>query len=487
MITQYVDLPPTYTDEKGLPFAKDDLETAEVVSIFGPHVSTTAANRLLWILHGRRVAGTLDDPSLRVNTMMFTAEQRKLALNYLRSRVPVDEVANAGLRAEDELAALDNGNAEEADQTEQSSSGSGYTTKLKLYHSSDTQPAAKRDSVYGTSALDAIRAYNQAKWDAKRQQQEEEQKKREEEARSGVAGPVQLWMGLQVPAASPKMQEYVRRASGLTAPPEMSKWQRLLPSAAFALGLCGLCLAFAEFYRPPQRADRLWPDIPPAAATVGAIMLANVAGWVMWKIPPLWPLLNRYFLVVPATPRVTALLGTFFSHQSLTHLLHNMAVLWFLGVRLHDDIGRGPFLATYCASGAVGFLGTMTWAVLGNKLHLASIGASGAIYGVGAAYLWLHRFDHFKILGLPPPPSEGIQGLSFLALAAAVEIGGYFTARRFEIDITAHLVGMGVGVVSAYLVERRRLARLRQLEARAEHARQNSRTSNTSDGDVAEC
>ncbi|KAK4101650.1 rhomboid-domain-containing protein [Parathielavia hyrcaniae] len=452
VITHYVDLPPDYADEKGLPFAKHDLKPAEVVAVFGPRLSTTAANKLLRILHGRRVAGTLEDPSLRINTIAFTKEDQRIALEYLRRTVPVDEIANAGLRAEDELAALEGDGPVKSQPTEILPE---YRNKVKLYKDADALP--KKDSVYGPSALDAIRARNQAKWEAELRRREEEKKKREEEERHGQAGPLQVAGKPQTRQLSAKMQEYiVRGQSDLKEPPEMKKWQRLLPSAAFVVVVGGLCLACAEFYTPPKRADRLWPDVPPAAATVGTLILANLLGWGLWKIPPMWRFLNQYFILVAATPRVPTMVSAAFSHQKFFHLVQNMAILWLFGVRLHDDVGRGTFLATYLASGAVGALGTLTWAVMRNRMEVASLGASGAVYGISAAYLWLHRFDGIRVFGLPPPPSEGFQGLTFLGLAVGLNVGAMFTASRLTVDITSHLVGMGVGILAGRLVEERK-------------------------------
>ncbi|KAL1840654.1 hypothetical protein VTJ49DRAFT_262 [Mycothermus thermophilus] len=466
IITHYVDLPPDYRDEEGLPFARRDLEMIEVMEIFGPRISTADANRLLRILHGRRVAGTLDDPTLKVNTKAFSAEHQEIALEYLRKKVPVDEIVNAGLRAEDELHALEWGAVEEADAAEEETPAEEEPKKgrrLKLYKEDEsTEPTApqQKTSVYGRSALDEIRAANEAKWEALKKQLEEERKKKEEEEKHGKAGPLTVAGERQTRQLSPKMQEYVARAkSDLKEPPKMTRLQRLGPSALLVLGLTGLGLAYAEFYRPAKRESRLFPEIPPAAATVGTLILANLACWFLWKVPPMWAMLNRYFLIVPATPRPLSMLSAVFSHQSFMHLLQNMAVLWFLGVRLHDDVGRGTFLATYFSTGALASLGTLTWAVLGSRYDITSLGASGAIYGVGAAYLWLHRFEFFKVFGLPPPPSEGVQGLTLLALVAGLNIGAMFLATRHTIDITSHLVGIGAGVVSAYLVEKRREAR----------------------------
>jgi rhomboid-like protein len=426
-----------------------------VVALLGPHISTAGANKLLRILHGRRVAGTLDDPTLRINTIAFTKEHQKLALEWLRTNVPVDEIANAGLRAEDELSALENGGAQKQPQT---GIPAEYQNKVRIYKEQDTSP--KTNSVYGQSALDEIRARNKAKWEAELKRREEEKKKREEEERHGKAGPLQVAGKPQTRQLSAKMQEYmVRGQSDLKEPPKMKKWQRLLPATAFALVVSGLCLACAEFYTPPKRADRLFPDIPPAAATIGTLILANLLGWGLWKIPPMWRFLNQYFILVPATPRVATMLSAAFSHQSVVHLAQNMAFLWFFGVRFHDDVGRGTFLATYFASGVLGALGTLTFAVMRNRLEIASLGASGAVYGISAAYLWLHRFDSFRVFGLPPPPSEGFQGLTILALGAGLNIGALFTASRFTVDITSHLVGMGVGILAGHLVERKKAAK----------------------------
>ncbi|KAH6650028.1 hypothetical protein F5144DRAFT_555080 [Chaetomium tenue] len=454
VITHYVDLPPGYEDQDGLPFAKNDLTASEIFAIFGSLMSTTGGNELLRILHGRRVAGTLDDPMLRVNTRVYSKEQQTIALAYLREHVPVDEIANAGLRAEDELAALENGGtAVRAEETD--SDPSEKATKFRLY---GEREELRKKSVYGRSALDAIRERNKAKWEAEMKRREEEKKKQEEEQHK--VGPVQVLTDHQPRQLSAKMQEYmIKGQSDLKEPPQMKLWQRLLPSAAVVLALTGLCVAYAEFYQPAKRAARWFPDIPPAAVTVGALIALNVVGWGLWKIPPLWGLLNQYFIVVIATPRALTMLSAMFSHQSLLHLAQNMFVLWFLGVRFHDDVGRGSFLATYFASGAVAAFGTLSWAAITNRLTITSLGASGAIYGVGAAYLWLHRFEGFRILGLPPPPRDGVEGLTLLAFATALNIGAAFTARRNTMDITGHLVGLCSGVLAGHLIEKKRAAR----------------------------
>jgi hypothetical protein len=114
--------------------------------------------------------------------------------------------------------------------------------------------------------------------------------------------------------------------------------QRLLAPLLFSLLTLGLCYVLAQNYVPPERRDRLWPDVSPAVATVGTIIAANVAVTLMWRhIPPSWKLLNRFFVIVPFYPHSVSMIGSMFSHQTFKHLFTNMLVLALMGTR-----GRSP-------------------------------------------------------------------------------------------------------------------------------------------------
>lgn len=106
----------------------------------------------------------------------------------------------------------------------------------------------------------------------------------------------------------------------------------------------GLSVLFARNYTPPPRAARLWPDMPPAAATVIGLIAVNTLILVLWRIPPAWRFLNRYFLSTPGYPTAISVLGNVFSHQQLKHMLPNMLVLWFIGTKCKL---LGPPSSTY--------------------------------------------------------------------------------------------------------------------------------------------
>ncbi|KAK4201828.1 hypothetical protein QBC40DRAFT_222742 [Triangularia verruculosa] len=470
----YIDLPPNYTDEDGLDFSTKDLTVEEIVAIFGTDIDVYNANKLLKIIHGRRIAGTLEDPALARRSYGYTVEHRKAALAYLRKYYPVDEIANAGLRAEDELAALDALEEETMSENAEESTANEITEepvekKNRLYK----DVTQEKKSVYGESVMDHLRAHREKKnREAEKKRQEEEDAKRAEEEKNGVAGPLTpLTHPEKFARLSPTVQKWISSAtSDLKEPPKLTAWQRLWPSAAFVLVLLGGLGVYVYTYKPKKRSERWFPEIPPAAATVGAIMLLNALVYLAWKSPMLWAPFNKYMLIAPAVPKPVALLGAMFSHQAFGHLFVNMSVLGVVGTLLHDDIGRAKFLSLYLGSGLIAALASMAVAVAGQRWHITTLGASGAVYGAIGAYFWMHRLDGHQIFGFPP---EGIKGIVFLAFVTATNISFLLSrAARRRIDVTSHFAGLGVGVGAGqwFLEEKKRKgvekARMRPMAVR---------------------
>ena len=244
----------------------------------------------------------------------------------------------------------------------------------------------------------------------------------------------------------------------MTEPPSMSKWERLLPSTCIVLVGTGLLVAFAAFYEEPWESHRMLPSVSPATATVGAIVLANVAVRFLWYVGPLWPALNYICLMVVGQPRATSMFGAVFSHQKYAHLFFNMISLCIIGGRLHEDIGRASFMATYLGAGGCGFLATLAWYVMRNNLVVASLGASGAVFGLAGAYFWMHSEDLFKILNLPPDPLPGIPGQWWLALIAAFIVRGAFKDMHLPdpvIDHVSHFGGFVAGIAAGEVLKRK--------------------------------
>jgi rhomboid-like protein len=456
IIKKYAELPDDYRDEVGLAFRRADLSQGEVASIFGPKMDVRQANRLLRILHGRRVAGTLDDPNLqRGRYQSFHRKSREAALKYLRKTVPVDEVINAGLRAEDELQEIERENddvtGDMARLAEEMTVVKG--SRFSVYKNEEGGTVLAGKDIYGDSVLDRIRAANRAKAEEREQREEEERRLREEEEAKSNPGKIEVY-GMKAPKAlSPRLQGYTERAqSNLKEPPRMSTLARIGPTAVFVVTSVILLALYGENYRSPDWIDQSVPDFRPSIVTVGTLAIGNVLIFLLWKFPPAWRLLNRYMIFVPAVPKPISTLGAMFSQQSFAHLLSNVSFLCFFGVKLHEEIGRADFLATYFSSGLVGSLGTMIYLIFRKRLDLVSLGSSGAVYGIMAAYFWLHRSEGFKIFGLPPDPSNGVQGLGFLGLLLGAVIAGFFSKTE-KLDNMGHLVGLVMGCVAASWVK----------------------------------
>ncbi|CAM1506981.1 Fc.00g066220.m01.CDS01 [Cosmosporella sp. VM-42] len=448
-IRKYEDLPKDYRDQVGLSFRSLDLTDSEVSQVFGKGINSKRANHLLRIFHGRRVAGTLDDPAFTIHTAQYTKDQKAKAMEYLRKSVPVNEVMNAGLRAEDELAQLEAELAEK--ETSVTQGKEEVAPHPKLY---------KPDPIYGESRFDQIRARNVAKRKALEAAEEEERKAAE--ARGEVAsGPLAKLNTEKREIANPRIAEYAEAAqSDLEAPPEMKAWERILPSATVVALVIGFLAAVAMVYEEPSPRFRLLRDISTAHATVGAIIAVNALVFLGWRVPPLWKFFNKYMIMVVATVKPVTMFTAPFSHQKIGHLLMNMVPLWFVGTAVHEEIGRANFLTLYLACGALGFVGSLATYTMRGLMTITSLGASGATLGLCSAYFWEHRNDRFKFFGLP---QDGAHGIIFLALLLVPQLAGFGKTVINRVDIASHLVGMLAGILGVEYINRARQHKEKQV------------------------
>ena len=293
--------------------ALQEFSQDEITKIFGPTVSRELGNSLLHNLHLQRVIGTLDQelPGPRVDDHLIAN-----GLAWLRTNYPVDEDAATIKRIEEEESRADEGLVARAE-------------KIGLYQ---PQQDAEKTGIYGKSGLDFIRKHH-----------EKQPVKSQAEEICNAAGDtavLQTPTGRAVLARRSESAEWIKQykekalISKASEPAKMSPLRRLFPSALFCVFVVGASILFAQNYVPPPRRARLWPDTPPAAATVMTIIAMNVAVLMMWRLaPPMWGFLNRYFLMIAGWPRPVSLLGNCFSHQHVPHLAGNMVTFWFIGTQ----------------------------------------------------------------------------------------------------------------------------------------------------------
>ena len=424
---------------------------ALIKQIFGLDIDQERGNFILQELQRQRVAGILDEgiPNIDESTL-------DQGLEWLRTNYPLDEDAAIISRLEREESqqsqafidrAVELGIYGPKEEKEQSSSQVQTSPQNPEVYIPQQDP--DRNRVLGYSYIEQMRKENIAAREAEEAAKKADQEAAEAEAiRTGVPIPTAETLALvrqeRIAEKKTMWKEYVQTVFGEKDQgwPNMTVGQRLWPSAVFTAVVVGISALFATFYTPPPKKARIWPDVPPAAATVMVLVGMNALVYMAWHVAPLQRMLFRYFINVPGYPSAFAIIGNIFSHQTLKHLSGNMLVLWIFGSKLHDDIGRGPFLATYMACGALSSFGSLTVHVLTSAFQSGALGASGALTGIMAAwcvvnYKYANPLNHFCLLVVSSsqvlqhnylhilPPRRVVQA-HFIAC-----IFGCFTCRRF--------------------------------------------------------
>ncbi|KAI9039504.1 rhomboid protease PCP1 [Aspergillus affinis] len=446
---------------------------AEINAIFGhgARLSLHMGNRVLAVLHGRRLNGTPELDLPKDITSAVRGPSRDKALEWLREHYPLDEDAAILARFEREA-------REEEQKLIRRAENLGL---YKPQSGSFGAELGESNDPSGRSILQETRQRNEARILAEEEERRQKWLEGEEQEREKMQQMVKRNTDLQLyedstalearPRADPSqrpflawIQKHHLRATDWDMDiSHVTTSSRLLPALAFTVVSLGLCYLFALNYEPPAKADRIWPTIPPAAATVITIIGANVGIYALWTLcPPAWRMLNRYFITVAAYPRTASLVGNTFSHQSIKHLAANMLGIWIVGTRLHDDIGRGNFLAVYFASGIFGSFLSLTVNVLMGRLTLTALGASGALSGILGSLCTLHLNDSFTVFFLPKEWQEVVSAPGYVLLAGLVlfDIVG-MRAKAVQVDYWAHLGGFLVGILWAAAYKRQEKERFR--------------------------
>lgn len=188
-----------------------------------------------------------------------------------------------------------------------------------------------------------------------------------------------------------------------------------------------------------------------AAQWVGVwIAGASPVTQALWYAP-LYSLPETYGVPFEPWRMVTAM----FTHSTgfLLHILFNLYALWLFGPGLERMLGRLWFAVLYLLSGIGGSLGVMLWVYFApdamGALQTATVGASGAIFGLLSATLVASRAQRVNVTSL------------------AVLIGINFAIGLMPgaaISWQAHLGGMLVGALVMWVLlatrgPRRRTAR----------------------------
>src|SRR5699024_5032646 len=127
-----------------------------------------------------------------------------------------------------------------------------------------------------------------------------------------------------------------------------------------------------------------------------------------------------------------------FLHADFMHMLFNSFSLVLFGPALEQMLGKYKFLFIYFVSGIIGNIATVLSSPFAIYAHL---GASGAIYGLLGAYLFMVLFKKHLI------DQNNIQIVSIILIAGVV-----ITYLQPNINVYAHLFGAAGGFLLVPLV-----------------------------------
>lgn len=183
---------------------------------------------------------------------------------------------------------------------------------------------------------------------------------------------------------------------------------------------------------------------------------------------------NFSLISTDITTRPWILITSIFLHGSLTHLLFNMFALFLFGLFLEKEIGSSRFLFVFFITGLIASLAAAYF-------YPASLGASGAIYGVMGMLTVLRPLKLVWAFGVPMPMiiaailwvaidfsglSSSLQGIP-VGIANAAHLAGIFSGALFGFMLKRYLRferlrGRGMARRYAYHEQQRR-----RLEGRA--------------------
>ena len=207
-----------------------------------------------------------------------------------------------------------------------------------------------------------------------------------------------------------------------------------------------------------MRYDQLSPVPPLTRVTKYLIISCLVVYFVDFTlshlgIPIKGLYLNEILGLVPASVKDKGWVWQFFTyifvHGHALHLLLNMLILWYFGAEIEMRMGEWQFLRYFllCGVGA-GVFNFGVNVLFGDPARLSHpiIGASGAIYGILAAYGIFYANRYFLVLFLFPMKAK-----YFILVMAALElVTGVEANPQDNVAHFAHVGGMLIGAIYIY-------------------------------------
>jgi len=147
-----------------------------------------------------------------------------------------------------------------------------------------------------------------------------------------------------------------------------------------------------------------------------------------------------------------------FLHADLFHIAGNMLFLWVFGASVEGRLGPWKYLAIYFAAGCAGFALEDLVVSLAHP-DAPCLGASGAIMGIAAAYLYIFPYSTICLFwGIFVPFAKAQWHARWLILYFFIlnVVEQLITNHGDGVAHLAHLGGFGIGLLGAIACQPRR-------------------------------
>lgn len=167
---------------------------------------------------------------------------------------------------------------------------------------------------------------------------------------------------------------------------------------------------------------------------VNILIFVNIAVFLFSRFMPGW--YWRLFALIPGLVfsrlMVWQIFTYMFLHVSVSHVLFNMLTLWFFGQAVEHIMNKRRFFVYYFFTGA----GAALCSIIFDPRAGAVVGASGAVFGVLAAYAILFPDSTVLLFFLFP-----VKAKYAVLIFVAVNLWAAMTAAASPVAYFAHLGG----------------------------------------------
>ena len=181
-----------------------------------------------------------------------------------------------------------------------------------------------------------------------------------------------------------------------------------------------------------------WKELPFVSGGLAAV---NVAVYVIWMFTQsLYEAGTLDAFHVLNNGEWGRIVWAMFLHGSISHLMNNMLLLFFMGAMIEKEIGHIFYTLLYFLSGIGGNLLSLYMRVANNDPS-GSIGASGAVFGMDGVLLAMVLFAGRRMPSVTP-----IRVMAMIVLSLYSGFSGH------NIDNAAHVGGLLTGFLGGWLV-----------------------------------